>query len=158
MRIRRGVYRRQELIQLAFGLTVLLLIIVVLYSLLTPSEHFAEEVVHDFYEYEAVGEFSSSWSLFHSKMKEKFPKGHYIQDRAHVFMNHFGVDTFSYHLGELEEVKDWKMSDDTSTFKLAYKITVTQTYKGKYGNFDLIQDVFVVEENGKWKIVWDYKQ
>jgi hypothetical protein len=158
LRFRRRVNRNRELVVLAFGFILLVLVVFGINSLFSTSEHFAEEVVRDFYEYESEGEFSSSWSLFHSKMKERFTKGHYIQDRAHVFMNHFGVETFSYKLGPIEEVKDWKMSNDDIPFKLAYKLTVTQTYKGKYANFDLVQDIFVVEEKGKWKIVWDYKQ
>ncbi|WML58960.1 hypothetical protein [Neobacillus sp. PS2-9] len=118
----------------------------------------AQEVVDEFYGYEQEGDFANSWGLFHSSMKKKFSKGNYIQDRAHVFMNHFGVETFSYTIGELEELKDWKMSKTGPSLKNVYKVPVTQTYKGKYGNFDLEQEVFVTEEKGKWRILWDYNQ
>ena len=118
----------------------------------------AKDVVDEFYGYEQEGDFANSWGLFHSLMKKKFSKGNYIQDRAHVFMNHFGVETFSYMIGELEELKDWKMSKTGPSLKNVYKVPVTQTYKGKYGNFDLEQEVFVTEEKGKWRILWDYNQ
>ncbi|MEH7438569.1 hypothetical protein V7182_13940 [Neobacillus drentensis] len=118
----------------------------------------AKDVVDEFYEYEQDGDFANSWALFHSSMKKKFSKGNYIQDRAHVFMNHFGVETFSYTIGELEELKEWKMSKTGPSLKNVYKVPVTQTYKGKYGNFDLEQEVFVTEEKGKWRILWDYNQ
>lgn len=126
-------------------------------SFFSPSKK-AEEVVEEFYRYEQEGDFSSSWALFHLAMKERFSKGHYIQDRAHVFMNHFGVETFTYTLSKPEKVDNWKMSKKGPDMKNVYKFLVTQTYKGKYGNFDLKQEVIAVEEKGKWKIAWDYKQ
>ena len=39
-----------------------------------------------------------------------------------------------------------------------YKVPVTMVYKGKYGNFNIQQDVFAVKEEGEWKILWDYKK
>jgi hypothetical protein len=123
----------------------------------SPSKQ-AEEVVEKFYSYEQEGDFSSSWGLFHSAMKARFSKGNYIQDRAHVFMNHFGVETFTYTLGKPEEVDNWKMSNKGPDMINVYNFLVTQTYKGKYGNFDLRQEVIAVEEKGKWKIAWDYNQ
>lgn len=142
---------------------ILLIITLIILFLLIKGAFFSADkqamaVVEEFYQYEQAGEFSKSWSLFHSAMKEKFTKGHYIQDRAHVFMNHFGVETFTYTLEKPEEVKTWKMSKTSPSLKNAYKILVTQTYKGKYGNFDLKQEVYVIEEKGKWKIAWDYNQ
>ncbi|MEH7013344.1 hypothetical protein V7087_21460 [Neobacillus niacini] len=115
-------------------------------------------VVEEFYQYEQEGEFASSWKLFHSTMKEKFSKGHYIQDRAHVFMNHFGVETFDFTMNEPEKIDQWKMAKTGPAMKNVYKILVTQTYKGKYGNFDLEQEIFAVKEKDEWKIVWDYNQ
>lgn len=112
--------------------------------------------MHQFYRYEQEGDFANSWDLFHPVMKKKFAKGHYIQDRAHVFMNHFGVETFSYTLDEAEKLEKWKISKDSPAMRNVYKVLITQTYKGKYGNFDLKQEVFVVKEKDEWKIMWDY--
>lgn len=144
------------------GLIVGILVIAVV-SLLLKWAFFssggkAEDVVDEFYQYEAKGDFSKSWALFHSSMKEKFSKGNYIQDRAHVFMNHFGVETFTYTLGKPEKLGKWKMSKTGPDMLDVYKVPVTQTYKGKYGNFDLQQEVFVVKEKDEWRIIWDYNQ
>jgi hypothetical protein len=64
----------------------LLLIIIVLnggdilirFGLLSPSRQ-ALQVVEEFYEYEQLGDYSRLWELFHSSIKEDFPKGGYIK-------------------------------------------------------------------------------
>jgi hypothetical protein len=137
--------------------SILTIFLAMKFAFFSPSNQ-AKEMVDEFYRYEADGDFANSWNLFHSAMKEKFTKGNYIQDRAHVFMNHFGVETFTYTIGKPEEVKKWKMSKTGPLLKNVYKVPVTQTYKGKYGNFDLKQEVFVVKEKGEWRILWDYNQ
>ena len=142
------------MVLLACMVTVLMLIRGAWFS---PDQE-AVAVVEEFYQYEQEGEFSASWKLFHSTMKEKFSKGSYIQDRAHVFMNHFGVETFDFTMSKPEKIDQWKMSKTGPAMKNVYKILVTQTYKGKYGNFDLVQEVFAVAEKDEWRIVWDYNQ
>ncbi|MCP3027968.1 hypothetical protein [Halobacillus sp. A5] len=126
--------------------------------LFNNSKQQAKGAVDEFYTYEQEGDFSSSWQLLHPYMKEKFSKGHYIQDRAHVFMNHFGVTTFSYTIERTEKLKDWKMEDGLDPVDKAYQVEVVQTFKGKYGHFDLHQNVFAAEEEGEWKIMWDYNK
>ncbi len=117
----------------------------------------AKDIVRDFYRHEQAGEFAQSWSLFHSSMKNKFEKGHYIHDRPHVFMNHFGVTTFSFSLSRVKKYNDWKMTNDSSLMEV-YAVTVTQSFNGKYGNFSLVQPVYVTKEEGVWRILWDYKK
>jgi DNA polymerase III delta prime subunit len=73
-------------------------------------------------------------------------------------MNHFGVETFDLAMSEPEKIDQWKMSKTGPAMKNVYKILVTQTYKGTYGNFELAQEVFAVQEKDEWKIVWDYNQ
>ncbi|UOR11462.1 hypothetical protein [Halobacillus amylolyticus] len=143
-------------VALAFLVVIIILIGVFLISQ-SPSQQ-AEEVVQSFYEYEQEAQFAESWDLFHPLMKEKFTKGHYIQDRAHVFMNHFGVTTFSYSLGNMEKVEGWSMTKDADPIEIVYATTVIQNFKGKYGTFDLNQEVFVTEEEGEWLILWDYNK
>ncbi|SFE53829.1 hypothetical protein SAMN05192532_102222 [Alteribacillus iranensis] len=123
----------------------------------SPSEQ-AKNTVASFYDYEQEGDFAQSWDLFHSDMKNKFTKGHYIQDRAHVFMNHFDVSTFSYEIGEPEKLKEWQMEKNSTPLEEVYQVNVIQTFKGKYGNFDISQDVFAVKEDDEWTILWDYKK
>ncbi len=91
-------------------------------------------------------------------MKEKFSKGHYIQDRAHVFMNHFDVTTFSFTLDKPEKIKNWQMNKDSSKLEEVYQVNVIQTFKGKYGNFDISQEVYVAQEDEEWKVLWDYNK
>lgn len=71
-------------------------------------------------------------------------------------MSHFGVETFSYSLGRPSRKSDWQKSDASEPFERVYKIEVEQVFKGKYGTFRLIQDVFVTKDPSGWKILWDY--
>ncbi|WP_164667918.1 hypothetical protein [Virgibacillus doumboii] len=123
----------------------------------SPEEQ-AVETVDIFYKFEQDGDFSDSWSMFHPFMKEKFDKGHYIQDRAHVFMNHFGVTSFTYTVGESTKIQNWKMEKGAETIGVVYKVSVSQVFKGKYGNFTLTQDVFVTKVDEEWKVLWNYKK
>ncbi|WNS75195.1 hypothetical protein RRV45_20340 [Bacillus sp. DTU_2020_1000418_1_SI_GHA_SEK_038] len=138
----------------------LFLIVVILWlflnGLFRSSSVQAWKAVDKFYQYEQEGNFAGSWEMFHPFMKQKFPKGHYLQDRAHVFMNHFGVETFTYSMGKPEKEKKWQPSNEKQEFNVVYKVQVIQVYKGKYGNFSLHQDVFVVQEEKDWMIIWDY--
>jgi hypothetical protein len=141
---------------LLIGLGIALLFIGNLY--LSSPKHQARKVASSFYTYEQRGDYASSWSLFHSSMKDKFQQGPYIQDRDHVFMEHFGVETFSFKLSKATKVENWKFTNGAPSLDLVYKMTVTQTFESKYGNFAIYQNVFAVQENGLWKIIWDYNR
>ncbi|MFC4800202.1 hypothetical protein ACFPA1_12675 [Neobacillus sp. GCM10023253] len=141
---------------LFMGILLIAAVLMLVRCVFVSSDQQAVAVVNEFYQYEQQGDFASSWALFHSEMKKRFGKGAYIQDRAHVFMNHFGVETFTYTLDGAEKLDKWEMSKEGPAFKNVYKILVTQTYKGKYGYFELKQDVFAVKEKEKWCILWDY--
>lgn len=143
------------------GLTILLLLILILavtiYFLLHDNpEHRAEEAVNVFYSYEQNGEYAASWAMFHPLMQKKFPKADYIEDRAHVFMNHFGVTSFTYSLGDASEVHDWQMDKESDAIDIVYKVTVSQVYEGKYGKFTIVQDVYVTWLDEEWRVLWDY--
>ncbi len=126
--------------------------------MLVPSEtRHAKHAVDSFYSHEQRGDFSDSWELFHPLMKKKFSKGDYIEDRAHVFMSHFGVETFDYSLTKPKKVEDWRMSEEEEFVDVVYKVTVTQKYQSKYGRMNLVQDVYVAEEDGEWLVIWDYQ-
>lgn len=130
--------------------------IAITFFLLTRPSHQASNTVEQFYLYEQQGKFSDSWELFHSQMREKFTKGHYIQDRAHVFMNHFGVETFEFTMGDIKKIEQWKMEKGAKPLTNVYHTVVIQTFKGKYGQFRLHQDIYVVKEKEEWRILWDY--
>ncbi|SHP76694.1 Uncharacterised protein [Mycobacteroides abscessus subsp. abscessus] len=131
--------------------------IIIRYVLFSPSRQ-AIHVVEKFYEYEQTGDYSNSWELLHSMMKERLPKGGYIQDRVHVFMGHFGADTFEFKINEKRELSNWKMTKESKALDTVYEVKVTQSYKGKYGTFEFVQYVYVAEEKGDWLILWDFNQ
>jgi predicted small secreted protein len=137
---------------------VIILVAVFVKAFIFSAKEQANSVVEEFYTHEQEGDFTKSWELFHPFMKEKWDKPAYINDRAHVFMGHFGAETFDFTIEYVDQFKEWKMSKDHKPIKGAYKFHVLQTYKGKYGKFNFEQDVFVVENKNKWQILWDYNQ
>ncbi|RWZ51383.1 hypothetical protein EQV77_16620 [Halobacillus fulvus] len=148
---------RGVIVLFVLGLAVCLVGGITLWLWNTPGQQ-AKETLETFYDFEQEGSFSSSWEMFHPFMKQKFTKGHYIQDRAHVFMNHFGVTTFEYEILELQELKKWKPDKESDPIPIVYSATILQTYKGKYGNFTIHQEVFVAKEEDEWTILWDYNK
>jgi hypothetical protein len=140
-----------------FIISIVFLFIMLKLLLWSPAKS-AETIVHDFYFYEQNGNFSDSWELLHPYMKEKFPKSVFIQDRAHVFIGHFGADTFTFEIGDVKEVQDWKPAKGEKPFKTAYRFVVKQDYAGKYGRFSFSQEVYVVEDKNRLVILWDYNK
>ena len=106
--------------------------------------------------YEQEGNFAESWELLHPLMKEKWSKTSFMTDRFHVFVGHFGTDTFDFSIGEAQLLENWKMNEEAPPLAEVYKITVIQTYKGKYGKFSFLQEVYVALDEEEWKILWDY--
>lgn len=154
----RAVRRRAMFKLLLFALTAFACLILLKIILSATASYEARQTVDQFYQYETEGKFADSWEMFHPFMKERFSKPHYIQDRAHVFMNHFGVSTFSYSLGRITKIKHWTMTSSADPLEQVYKTTVTKTYKGKYGNFRITQEVFTTKEDGRWTVLWDYNR
>ena len=48
------------------------------------------------------------------------------------------------------------MNEGVGQIDVAYKFTVMQTYKGKYGKFSFLQEVYVAKDEESWRILWDY--
>ncbi len=114
--------------------------------------------MEEFYSYEAKGAYAESWEMFHPFMKERFEKGDYLQDRPHVFLNHFGVNTFTFQIEDAEKIEGWQIEEDSETIEVVYKVTVSQRFEGRYGNFEIVQDVFTTDIDGEWTVLWDYKK
>ncbi len=150
---------RRPMFILLLLIVFVLLVCYVIYTFIlnTPSNQ-AENAVEEFYTYEQEGAFSDSWEMFHPYMKERFEKGYYLQDRAHVFFNHFGVNTFSFSIEDSELIRNWQIEEDAELIDEVYHVPVTQYYQGKYGNFTIAQDVYVTNIDGEWAILWDYKK
>ncbi|WP_010094340.1 hypothetical protein [Ornithinibacillus scapharcae] len=144
---------------LLFLSIILCLVIYFIYSFIlkSPSNQ-AEEAVEEFYSYEAKGAYAESWEMFHPFMKERFEKGDYLQDRPHVFLNHFGVNTFTFQIEDAEKIEGWQIEEDSETIEVVYKVTVSQRFEGRYGNFEIVQDVFTTDIDGEWTVLWDYKK
>lgn len=149
--------RSNKLPFLLIVIGLILLIIIVFKFIPSLGEKEPTDVVDAFYHYEQEGDFGSAWELFHPVMQKKFTKNAYVTERSHIYMGHYGVDTFSYNLNDEKEIKSFKMAKGSETFPTATSITVEQTFKSKFGTFTVLQDVFAVEDEGEWKIVWEFK-
>ncbi|TMW72341.1 hypothetical protein [Alteribacter natronophilus] len=150
--------RRRRGPSAGFVLMILVTLTVVAFSVylvLTSGSRQAERTVDTFYSLEQEGKFASSWELFHTDMQSRFTRESYIQDRSHVFINHFGVDTFEYELSSPKKVTHWQKHEEAVALDV-YKVIATKKYRGKYGYFEFVQHVFVAQENGEWKVLWDF--
>ncbi|KYD31635.1 hypothetical protein B4110_3350 [Parageobacillus toebii] len=138
-------------------LTAAAVLVAILTLFLSNERNEAKEIVDTFYRYEQAGDFGSSWELFHPLMKKKFPKDVYIQRRAHVFMQDFGVETFDYRIDEVENLSSWSMSDKDKPLHDVYRVRVIQTFHSVFGVFEIHQDVFVATEKGEKSILFPYR-
>lgn len=124
----------------------------------TTKEWTPQQVVAQFYQYEQKGNFGSSWELLHPVIKEKYNKDTYIQRRAHVFMEDLGVDTFQFEMGQATAEASWKMSPLSPPLSNVTKIPVTLHYQSEFGDFKLLQDVYVVKEVEQYYIAWPFSR
>jgi hypothetical protein len=156
---RRKGRHRIPLIQLVILLMVILSILLFYYNFLWSSVgNQVNKSVKEFYEYEQKGNYGSAWELFHSSMKEKFNKEQYIQQRALIYMQHLGAATFQFKAGKAEKMGTWSMSANSPALHDVYRIPVTQSFLSIFGEISIYQEVFAVEENDSWKLVWSYNE
>jgi hypothetical protein len=146
--------RKNPLILIMIAIAVLGISIA---SLVGSSKSNPEDLVERFYKYEQAGDFGSSWELFHSQMQNRLTKDQYIQSRAHVFMQDMNAKDFTFKIGKVKELKQWKSLQEEPSLKNVNKITVYQTYSNsKFGKFTIEQFCYVVKEKGEWKLLWDF--
>lgn len=134
---------------------VLITIIVLLFQLFSPKNQ-AERAVENFYEYEKAGVYSLSWELFHPFMQEKMDKKEYLQVRGELFMGYLGTEDFIFSLEKTKKLKDWAMDETSNSFAVVYRVQVNQQFKGDFGNFTIVQNVYATEVDGQWRILWNY--
>ncbi|WP_416147485.1 hypothetical protein ACM26V_14755 [Salipaludibacillus sp. HK11] len=115
-----------------------------------------EKIVNKFYQYEQDQEFWNSYELFHPQMKERFSRSKYINQRSHIFVDHFDVDTYDLEVGNSKKIKNWQMSEEQEPLTDVYEIPVTKTYQSQFGEFSINQNVYAVKEDGEWYMMWDY--
>ncbi|HWO76586.1 MAG TPA: hypothetical protein VNM69_11925 [Bacillus sp. (in: firmicutes)] len=139
-----------------FVLLLGLVLVIGFFGVSTFGANSPEEVVELFYEYEKDGDFGNSWELFHSEMKKRFDKSDYIQTKNHVFFGHMAVDTFDVEIGDTDKLNRWTLGKDGPVFQNVYQVEVTLTFKSQFGLFDMVFYCYTVEEDGDWKVLWDY--
>ncbi len=91
-------------------------------------------------------------------MKNRFDKSDYIQDRAHVFLNHFGVDTFDFTLSDPKKTENYQLNTNLANTQTVYQLTATYIYHSKYGYLEIDQPVILAEEDQEWRILWKYEE
>jgi hypothetical protein len=146
--------QQQRFMQLTILGGAALLGIVILIALI-PSNS-GVHVIKAFYKHEQKQEFWNSYELFHPYMKEKFTRDRYIDQRSHIFVNHFGVESYEVKFGKSTKISNWKMSADHESLEEVYKVPVTKTYESSFGRFSIVQDVYSVKEDGIWYVLWDF--
>ncbi len=156
MRRRRLGRRQSPLPLILIGLAIVLLVFSFAKLFQTDGRK-AEHVVKEFYKHEQLQQHSQAWELLHPIVQDKFPKTNFIQDRNHVFFGHFGAEAYSFHIKNSGKKKNWRAVKDGDVLHNAHHFTVEKEYRGKYGHFYFIQEVYVVKEEGEWMIVWDFK-
>ncbi|WP_274649409.1 hypothetical protein [Paenibacillus humicola] len=117
----------------------------------------AMHTVEQFYRDEQSGDFGSAWELFHPLMQQKFEKASYIQKRAHIMMQDFGVKTFDFKAGRPKHLSAWRISSDEPEINDVYEIVVTQHFHTPYGDFELVQPCYLAKDDGAWKLLWSYE-
>ena len=113
--------------------------------------------VEQFYKFEQSGDFGSAWELFHPLMQQRFEKAAYIQKRAHIMMQDFGVKTFDFEAGTPQRLAGWKMSNDAPEMENVVEVEVKQQFHSPYGDFEIVQPCFVSKDSGTWKLLWSYQ-
>ena len=154
---RRRLGRRQNPVPLfLIGLAIVLFIFSI-GKLFETDGRKAASVVKEFYKHEQHQQHSHAYDLLHPIVQNKFSKTSFIQDRNHVFFGHFGAEAYSFHIKKGSKKKNWRAEKDGDVLHNVRHFTVEKEYRGKYGHFFFIQEVYVVKEEGEWLIVWDFK-
>ncbi|MGE6203931.1 hypothetical protein [Guptibacillus hwajinpoensis] len=113
--------------------------------------------VKEFYLYEQSGDFKKSWNLFHPEMQNRFSDEQYSQLRSQLITQDIGATSFTFDIGKVKTKKNWRSGVNGVIMKKVYTMKVTLQFHDQFGNFDLVQEVFVIKEDGEYKVLWDYK-
>jgi len=62
--------------------------------------------------HEQNGGFAYYWKSFHPLLKERWSKTQFITDRLHVFIGHFGTETFQFTIKLDNKIKYWKIAEE----------------------------------------------
>ncbi|MGG1685703.1 hypothetical protein [Pseudalkalibacillus sp. NRS-1564] len=117
----------------------------------------AVATVKEFYLYEQSGDFKKAWNLFHPEMQNRFSDEQYSQLRSQLITQDIGATSFTFDIGKVKIKKNWRSGVNGVIMKKVYTMKVTLQFHDQFGNFDLVQEVFVIKEEGEYKVLWDYK-
>ncbi|KAB8131034.1 hypothetical protein F9U64_13730 [Gracilibacillus oryzae] len=152
---RNRFFNLKTILFLLISISIIVLVFLFFSNLFDPEKK-AARALELFYSYEQAGDYSNSWELFHSQMKDKFEKNYYIQERTYMYKENLGVSTFDFNYNIVEELPKWRMSQESGEIMKVYHYTVSQSFQGKYGTFTIQQPVYVTMEGEKWVILWNY--
>ncbi|WP_270180212.1 hypothetical protein [Alkalihalobacillus sp. CinArs1] len=116
----------------------------------------AADAVREFYKYEQQGNYTQSWNLFHSEMKNRFSDEQYSKLRAQFLTQDTFSKSFTFKVSKMKAKKNWKTPGSGLVLKKVYVTTVTQTFNNDFGKFNIVQEVIIVKEDGKYRILWNY--
>lgn len=154
---RRPAARRYPILPMVALVLLVVTVLVFAFNLFRSSDvRKVKAVIGQFYGYEQTGDFGSSWELFHSQMKERYPKDVYIQARAYIFMQQLGARSFSFDIGDATRVSVWRMEEEAEPLSGVYRTTVSQRMNTVFGWLELRQDVYAAREDGEWKLLWPF--
>lgn len=116
----------------------------------------AAEAVKGFYKYEQKGDYKSSWELFHSDMRNRFSDEQYSKMRSQLLTQDSFAKPYTFKISKLKAKKNWKSSGSNQVLPKVYVTTVTQTFNNDFGKYNIVQEVYIAKENGKYRILWGY--
>ncbi|HAM80145.1 hypothetical protein [Ornithinibacillus bavariensis] len=151
-------YQKRFLILFLIVMIIGMLAVVLFFTFVKSPSSKAKAAVEEFYAYEQDGNFAESWKMFHPFMKERLEKNQYIEDRVQALFNDNGVHTFSFTVDDPELIKNWQVDEDSEPIEEVYKTEVRQFFEGIFGNFEIVQSVYVTSLDGEWTVLWDYNE
>lgn len=134
-----------------------LLLVLLLLSACRVAEHPSspKDTVTTFFQQEQAGNFGSSWELLHPELQERWSKEQYIQQRSRFLMEEMGAKTFDFALGEVQSLPDWSSPLTGAIYEGIQLIPTKMTFHSKWGAQTLLQNYYLVQVDGQWRILWD---
>ena len=113
------------------------------------------EWVEQFLTLEQQGDYGSAWEKLHPEIQQVWPKETYIQQRAKVFMDALGAQTFTFETGQVQTLENWISPLSGTTYADVHLVPTKLTFTSPFGTMSLLQNYYVVLENGQSYILWD---
>lgn len=112
-------------------------------------------LVESFLALEQRGDYGSAWEKLHPEIRQRWPKEAYIQQRAKMFMDVLGAQPFVYETGEAQTLADWASPLSGTTYADVVLVPTKLTFTSSFGTMSLLQNYYVVRNDGQLHILWD---